>query len=336
MSDRFGSYAEARIALARQALAANPDSSDLQFTLAEAVADAGDADEFARLFRQAYLLNPSTRPSIPQRLTPPGAARLRAMAQALIARGVRYSPVLAAAAAAAAALGDRAEVDRLVDYGRFFRLVPQVLPDGFGGDFHAALAAEIKFNLKFYDVQARAIRKAWRNNHIMDSALPACRAFAGEIARQVDRYIAALRADDDHPFIASRPAEYRIGAWAVLSQGEGHHLSHIHPRAWMSGVYYVVRPAISRTPGNKQGWLRVGPPHIGMPEGVTLAGAGWQERLVEPEPGNLVLMPGYFYHETQPTGAEEERICIAFDVMPLELTAAKDAEGETGGSENLA
>jgi hypothetical protein len=41
--------------------------------------------------------------------------------------------------------------------------------------------------------------------------------------------------------------------------------------------------------------------------------------MVAPEPGTLVLMPGYFYHETRPMGIDQERICIAFDVSPIEI-----------------
>lgn len=321
MRDTFGSHAEARLALAREALARHPGSADLLFALAAALAESGDGDEYARVFRQAYRTKPRNQPVIPVPLTPPEAMKLRATAQALMVRGVLYSPVIAAAAASAAALGDTEEAARIVDYDRFFRCIPNVMPAAFrGADFFETLASEIKTDLKYYGVNVQAIRKAWRNDHIMQSPQPACRAFADEIARQVDRYIARLPAKDDHPFIAARPDQFRITAWAVLSQGEGHHVPHIHPRAWMSGVYYVVRPDISRAPGSTRGWLRVGPPAGAAPPALG------QERLVEPEPGNLVLMPGYFYHETQPTGVDQERISIAFDVMPLELSFQGDSD----------
>jgi hypothetical protein len=34
-------------------------------------------------------------------------------------------------------------------------------------------------------------------------------------------------------------------------------------------------------------------------------------------------MPGYFFHDTTPMGVDEERICVAFDVVPVELAAAE-------------
>jgi tetratricopeptide (TPR) repeat protein len=314
MRDTFGSLDDARLALARQVVANQPGSADLLFALASALAARGAYDEYADVFQQAYLLKPSAQPAIKMPMTQAEATALRDAAQALIARGIRYAPVLAASALASAVLGDTQAAAALVDYDRFFRLIPDVVPDNTDTDFFNALASEIKTGLTFHDgAGTRAIRQAWRNDRVMESPLPACRAFAGEIRRQVARYIDALPASD-HAFIAARPRDFDITAWAVLSHGEGHHIPHIHPKAWLSGVYYVVRPDIACAPGQR-GWLRVGPPH-----GLDHQTSGWQERLIAPGPGNLVLMPAYFFHETRPMGVDQERICIAFDVMPRELS----------------
>jgi hypothetical protein len=89
----------------------------------------------------------------------------------------------------------------------------------------------------------------------------------------------------------------------------------MHPSAWLSGVYYVVCPNVARAPGSRRGWLLIEPP---AQHGVS-AGMGWRARTVAPEPGTLVLMPSYFFHGTRPMKVDEERICIAFDVLPAEL-----------------
>jgi hypothetical protein len=39
-------------------------------------------------------------------------------------------------------------------------------------------------------------------------------------------------------------------------------------------------------------------------------------------------MPAYFYHGTQPMGVDEERICIAFDVVPRELAGGNPDSDE--------
>ena len=41
-------------------------------------------------------------------------------------------------------------------------------------------------------------------------------------------------------------------------------------------------------------------------------------RLVKPEEGLIVLFPAYFGHRTIPFETDEERISVAFDVMPAD------------------
>ena len=311
--------AEARIALLRQAVRAQPQAGSLLRQLSKALADVGEHGEAADLFRRAYLLQPHACSIVKENdgLAFRDAEKLRDYACALIEHGVAYSLVIAALAIGEAHLGNRSAVQWLVDYEGLTRDYIMDAPDGYDQtSFNGALADEIKSDLRFYDaVPTKSIQHAWRQDGLIESRLPATRAWVQMVRREVDRYIAALPQISDHPFLASRPNEYVIGAWAVVSDGESHHLSHVHPRAWLSGVFYVVRPAVSREPNSRRGWLEVGPPER---YGVSEA-HGWETWAIAPEPGRLVLMPGYFFHGTHPMGVNDERICIAFDVMPVEL-----------------
>ena len=315
--------ASARIELLRQAELLQVQSPALLCALSETLAEAGEAREAANVFRRAYLQQPDTCTNALARIGFDDAGKLRTYSRSLIANGVAYAPVIAALAVAEAHLGNGAEVQRLVDYDRLFRSTVMAPPDGYDRDsFYAALANEIKSNLRFHDAPPdRAIRHAWRRS-VTKSALPASRAWVQAIRGEVDRYIAALPQGSDHPFLASRPADYVLDAWAVVSDGASYHMPHIHPRAWMSGVFYVIRPPVSRDAASRRGWLEVGPPEELY--GVSTA-HGWGARTIEPEPGRLALMPGYFFHGTHPMGVDEERICIAFDVMPVEL-AGEDSD----------
>jgi hypothetical protein len=40
------------------------------------------------------------------------------------------------------------------------------------------------------------------------------------------------------------------------------------------------------------------------------------QRHVQPTPGTLVLFPSYFWHGTIPFNTTDERITVAFDVVP--------------------
>jgi hypothetical protein len=298
-----------------------PNTPELLFELAEALGETGQNCEAAHVFRQAFLLDPGAF-SFPRNATRAGAAselvHMREWVRSLIEQGAIFPPLIAVLAIAEALLGNDAGVRRLIDYDRFFKCQTVPSPEGFQeSGFHSALAAEIRSDLRFYDLaERRSIRNGWCNNHITTSVLPASHALTRTLRNHVDRYIAALPEDSDHPFVASRPSQYLLEGWAVVTNGLSHHESHMHPRAWLSGVYYVVRPPASIEAHTDRGWLHVGPP------GWIGDLAGWDTRLVEPAPGNLVLMPGYFFHHTQPMGVNEERICVAFDVLPGEVAAA--------------
>jgi hypothetical protein len=310
--------ASARIMLLRQALGRTPDDPTLLFALAETLAEIHRYSEAARVFRQAFLRDPNRCPWPGDEASygnTEAVAELRDQARSVMEQGAVFTPMIATLAIAEGLLGNEMAVRKLVDYDRFFRYAPAGIPDAFtASDFHSVLAAEIKSSLKFYDQPTdRALRKGWRSDGLLRSRRPASRALSGKIRDCVDQYIAGLPDDPDHPFPASRPSAYVLNEWAIVSNGDSHHISHIHFGAWLSGVYYVVKPPASSLADGQRGWLRVGPPDW---KGNL---KGWQSRLVEPQPGNLVLMPGYFFHETVPLGVHEERICVAFDVVPAEL-----------------
>jgi hypothetical protein len=138
--------------------------------------------------------------------------------------------------------------------------------------------------------------------------LPAAGRHGFRPADRVDPHAVELyaqRLDGDHPFVVSRPTDVSLTAWALVFRAAGHQVLHHHPEPWLTGVFYVNAPPGSPRPGA----IRIG----GLPEWVGID-PPWPLVTIEPEPGRLILFPSFVPHETVPTGSDEERISIAFDV----------------------
>jgi hypothetical protein len=235
-------------------------------------------------------------------------------ARMLMEHGFINSTVISRLASASVALGDRAGVRWLMDYERFYRCEPceaaSRLPLRKIADIFLESPAH-------YDEPAdRAIRQASRYEHISTSSdRPEIAALATALRDASESFVAKMRGvnRDWHPFTASIPSKFKISAWGVISGRHGYHKPHIHTKAWASGVLYLVAPDCAEDPAARIGWLRVGPP----PELKAAATPDWQERWIKPAPGQMVIMPAYFTHETLPMEHDEERICVAFDIAPI-------------------
>lgn len=300
--------------------AARPDGERLLYFLAKQCWRAGDKAGYVDFIRRAYQMKPNEY-AFELKLAEGSrdeALAVRAKMRALIERNVSYSAILATLTRAEVALGDMDAVDKLVGDERTVRQAQIAPPAGTELDaLNRALAEEIKARCQFHaEPRGRAIRNGWRYEGIGRARTPALRALIQILRTEIDRYMAGLPDDPSNPFIAARPAEYDIDGWAVISTASSFHHSHIHSGAWATGVYYVAQPEISKRPGSKTGWLHVGPPPW-VPEA---ARSHWFQRDVAPVPGNFILMPGHYWHATAPLDVEQERICVAFEVQPKELS----------------
>lgn len=314
------------VTLLRQAVARSP-RPPLLYQLAEALWAVGDEVEAAAVFRRAFDADPDGALFAPEPATDPRRALERS--QSLLDHGVTCAPVIATHAIAAASAGEADRARRLVDYDRFCRTRPLATsPSSDEADLDSAVCAEVLRGARFYDDgegdEQRATRLSWRSDGLLERPLPACRALADLVRVEVQRYIDDLPGDDEHPFVSSRPTTFALDAWAVVARSDGYLQPHLHPRAWLTAVYYARQPDVTRHDdgggrgGGGAGWLRLGPPPwMGVaPDG------GWDERWIEPAQGTLLLFPAYVFHGTTPLGADQERISIAFDVVPTGVTPA--------------
>ncbi len=212
-------------------------------------------------------------------------------------------------------LGEEVQVRGLNDFERFVHPVHITPPDEYDDleSFNEALCDHVMAHPTLTDSpQSHATRKGKHSGELLSEPKGPIAGLEVEIYRLADAYRNDLGGDETHPFTARRPEDWTLSVWGVVMQSAGHQIPHIHPAAWLSGVYYPRLPEIvGDKDGGKAGWIEFGRP----PE--HFHNARQPETLsVQPEPGLMVLFPSYFYHHTVPFEADGTRISIAFDLMP--------------------
>jgi Flp pilus assembly protein TadD len=140
------------------------------------------------------------------------------------------------------------------------------------------------------------------------SADPVISAFFKAIDNPIRRHIRDLGQGGDVLRRRITRAYDFNGIWSIRLRPAGYHADHIHTRGWLSSACHIELPAaVEREP---EGWLKFGQP--GIPTSPALP----PEFYVKPALGQLVLFPSYMWHGTVPFSGNEERMSIAFDVVP--------------------
>lgn len=208
---------------------------------------------------------------------------------------------------------DQAAVRYLQNFEAFVTAHQITAPGGYDSvaAFNDALYREVEAEPDRFSEQGQA--RARQTRDIMLDPGAAAQAYGDVINGAVRDYIAQLPADPTHPFISSKPEHWRLEAWGTISQeiGQGED-THIHPTAWLSGVYYTRLPDAVRDDSDTAGYLEVGraPNHIVQDRAPEL-------KIIKPELGLLVLFPSYLYHRILPFRASETRMSVAFDAVPI-------------------
>jgi uncharacterized protein (TIGR02466 family) len=210
--------------------------------------------------------------------------------------------------------GDASAASALIDFDRFLKSTRLAVPVGFDSldAFNGAIAQfALQHPTLLYEPRYNATRDGKHTADLLVGPKGPIAVLQEAIEPAVSRYIQDLPQDPAHPFIASRPLRWRMSAWAVVMEGRGYQTPHIHPHAWLSGVYYVsVPPSIAAADADHASWIEFGEP---LP--VFRCKTRPQLRLMRPEPGLMLLFPSYFHHRTLPFRASATRISIAFDII---------------------
>ena len=139
---------------------------------------------------------------------------------------------------------------------------------------------------------------------------PAIRGLFAAFAAPIERYLKQIGGGAD-ALRRRNHGRWRFnGSWSVRLRNHGFHMSHVHPRGWISSAFYVELPDLMAEARTDEGILSFGKP------GILTTPALEAEYSVRPTPGMLVLFPSYFWHGTIPFQSPQPRLTVAFDAVP--------------------
>lgn len=321
---KLGKHAKASAAY-RRALECQPGHAEAWGNLGISLHDEGKLDEAVEAYHQALTLNPKdTRAATHLAdafLEAGNCEQALAVAEDLLAWFAGHGGALASKAIALNRLGRTTDYAQLVDLDALVLAIDIEAPPAFAGldKFNDALSAHV---LEHESLRYEPSGHATRHGHHTANLLQYAKGPVAELERAVDNAVASYRKllarFPDHPVCAAAPRDWRLALWSVVMGSQGHQLPHIHPSAWLSGVYYARIPrGVSSDDQAQAGWIEFGRP----PQ--HLAGAArFPVRRLVPREGRMFLFPAFFYHQTIPLQSDEPRISLAFDVAPVSPAGA--------------
>ncbi|MCH9673399.1 MAG: tetratricopeptide repeat protein [Gammaproteobacteria bacterium] len=232
--------------------------------------------------------------------------------QQFLAQHPGDSSLLAVSAMCQNERGESSATDRLLNFDRLI-FAHDVETDEGVAALNRRLASHVLEHPSLdYAPDQHATRKGMHSGDLFAGDVGPIETLTQHVWQAARLYVARLSdADPDHPTLAFRPARSRLRIWGVVMRDGGHQIPHIHPAAWLSGVYYPQLPTFMKHADDGElGWIEFGQSpeefHHRKP---------MPTRTYRPEEGRMFLFPGYFYHRTVAYDRDEVRISIAFDFV---------------------
>ncbi|WNJ99852.1 putative 2OG-Fe(II) oxygenase [Thalassospiraceae bacterium LMO-JJ14] len=303
----------------RRALALEPGHAAAALNQGEAFRTLGDEAAAAKAYARALEIDPGFAKAAVNladlHLARGDAAAALEDIERFLSRRPAHPAALAFRAFALRDLGEDAAARELDDPDRFIMQRRVQPPDGYAGidAFNAAIAEYLLAHPTLTpSPKAHATRMGRHSGELLAPPMGPMAAFGREIEDAFRAYRRQFAGEPAHPFLDACPDDIAISAWGVVMDEDGHQVAHIHPAAWLSGVYYAEVPdSITDDDPERAGWIEFGRP----PEDIHAHHAPVL-RLFKPEPGLMILFPSHFYHRTVPLKGRSRRISIAFDIMP--------------------
>ncbi|WP_022698015.1 tetratricopeptide repeat protein [Euryhalocaulis caribicus] len=292
----------------RRALALNPDMPEAHYNLGLTLQADNRLEEAAGAYEAANIRDAGERAALcyyKTRQFDTFRTRLAALSE-----GAHVSPLTASLSAHHA---------RNFQTEDAYRFCPQ--PAGFihkghvsaltrdGSGLRAALLRDIEA-AEIEDRKQKLLHQGVQSSgHLFQRPEQSFADLAALIRDEIERYRQTF-AGADCVYIQRFPEKIEFtGAWYVKMKQGGHLEAHIHEGGWLSGVVYLAMPqARSGDEGNI---------------GFSVQGGGYPklrddfpETIMPVGLGDIVLFPSSLFHRTIPFAADEDRICVSFDLKP--------------------
>ncbi len=111
-------------------------------------------------------------------------------------------------------------------------------------------------------------------------------------------------------FIKNWPNKYNIYAWLIFMNKSGNLSSHIHKEGWLSSSIYLKMP--NELKGN-EGAIQFSLDGANYPNNENIT---FSKETCLLKKGDMVMFPSSLFHSTVPFSSEEQRITLAFDIIP--------------------
>ncbi len=300
----------------RHVVSLNSNHAEALSELSETLGERGELDEAISFQERAISLNPEIANFHFNlgmlQLKSRNWAQAQACFDATLTRQRWHVPALAGQAIALHENGEDENANALLDLENLIEIQKLTFPaDLQPRELGDKLATHSSCVWERSDTTTRVGAQTGNLAHDTD---PTIRRFVTALTAQIEGFVSTKKTDNAHPFTAQIPEKWEYSIWATILDEDGHQNPHLHPAAWVSGVFYLEVPDVITSPDNvaQSGWIEFGAPGYG----VTSVRAPNVRRIM-PEPGKLIFFPSYFFHQTVPLSGDARRISIAFDVIPI-------------------
>ena len=177
---------------------------------------------------------------------------------------------------------------------------------------HAAANQELTRLIMALDRQHQDLTTDYRADNLLTLDNPAVAWLRQCVNRTVIAYLKNAGIDYE--------VRWHLHGWANVNRFGDYHDPHNHPRAYLSGTYYVAVPQAEAPRANRRDV---------RPGSITFYDPRYQANMtairgdpnleaeftILPQPGLILLWPAFLNHFVHPNLAREPRVSISFNVM---------------------